>query len=198
MGFPGDISMPADLGSFSPPLASMSPHDMTGPHVNTMTTGPMYHQQHPMQAGTVGDMGRLGLGMFHSDDPLAYPNQPRDFNFPHTSSSMNQNSTMSSQQQQSDMNFFQPNNNFIEAELMGPLPPYLMQNHSQVFDFPSQMYSDPMFVPMQPSRPPPPAPPPQRITSLQQRQLAAHQRQHESTLESFANTPWSGIFPHLD
>lgn len=185
---------------FSPSLPSMSPHDMTtASHVNTMTTGPIYHQQHHMQPGPAGDMGRLGLGgMFHSDDPLAYPNQPRDFNFQHTSSSMNQNSTLSSQQQQNDMNFFPPNNNFIEADLMGPLPPYLMQNQSQVFEFPPQMYSDPMFVPMQPPRPPPQAPPAQRITSLQQRQLAAHQRQHETTLESFANTPWSGIFPHLD
>lgn len=148
-----------------------------------------------MHPSPVDDIGRLGLGgMFRLDNPLAYPDQPRDFDFSHTGSSMSQNNN---QQPQHDMNFFS-GNNFIEGDLMGPLPPYLMQNQSQVFDFPSQMYSDPMFVPMQPSRPPPQAPPVQRISSLQQRQLAAHQRQHETTLESFANTPWSGIFPHLD
>ncbi|KAK8058983.1 Activator of stress protein 1 [Apiospora phragmitis] len=64
----------------------------------------------------------------------------------------------------------------IEGQLMGPLP----LPHADA------------------DRPPPPAPPAQRLSSLQQRQLAAQNRQHDTTLETFANTPWSGIFPHLD
>lgn len=136
--------------------------------------------------------------VFPPEDPLAYPNQPRaDFGFQqHMSPSLNPNVSHAPDPSQY---FTTGPYDGIEGQLMGPLPPYLMQTQSQaVFDFPSQMYSDPMFIPMQPSRPSMQAPPTQRLSSLQQRQLAAQNRQHDTTLETFANTPWSGIFPHLD
>ncbi|KAK7935441.1 Activator of stress protein 1 [Apiospora marii] len=197
-----------DLGSsnFSPTIQSMSPLELasaTSNNVDAYSTNGMHQQtHHNMHHGTPGDMNslsRLGGMVFPPEDPLAYPHQPRsDFGFQqHMSPSLNPVVSHAPDPSQ----YFTTTGPYdgIEGQLMGPLPPYLMQTQSQsVFDFPTQMYSDPMFLPMQPSRPPPQAPPAQRLSSLQQRQLAAQNRQHDTTLETFANTPWSGIFPHLD
>ncbi|KAK8034745.1 fungal specific transcription factor domain-containing protein [Apiospora rasikravindrae] len=184
-------------GSAKPVRSSVGPGSS---HVFPDVMGQSHHNMHHgTPGGDMNSLSRLGGMVFPPEDPLAYPHQTRpDFGFQqHMSPSLNPVVSHAPDPSQ----YFTTTGPYdgIEGQLMGPLPPYLMQTQSQsMFDFPTQMYSDPMFVPMQPSRPPPQAPPTQRLSSLQQRQLAAQNRQHDTTLETFANTPWSGIFPHLD
>ncbi|KAI1344308.1 fungal-specific transcription factor domain-containing protein [Xylariaceae sp. FL0016] len=155
--------------------------DIQVPSSDALTTG--LHESshlslpHP-PGGAAQQIHRLDAMMFPSDDPLAYPNQPRvDFGAPtagvHTAAQGGIPHHEPSQ-------YYMPNlYDGIEGQLLGPLPPYLMQTQTQPgFTFPAQMYSDPM---------------------LSQSMHPAHhdrQRQQARNFDGFITNPtWHGMFP---
>ncbi|KAI1419828.1 hypothetical protein F5Y12DRAFT_788743 [Xylaria sp. FL1777] len=146
--------------------------------------------QAKIQLGTAGaaqQIDRLDAMMFPSDDPLAYPNQPRaDFSL-HGSSLHHANS--------GDVLSHDPSSYYvpqlydgIEGQLLGPLPPYLMHSQGNPgLPFPAHMYSDPM-LPSQPMHQPGHRP---QGLQIEQEQLRQQPRDYDHML---ANT-WQGMFP---
>ncbi|KAI0481053.1 fungal-specific transcription factor domain-containing protein [Xylariaceae sp. FL0804] len=153
----------------------------------------------PRITGAAQQIHQLDALMFPSDDPLAYPNQPRvDFGnqrtgvpgagpggIPHQDPS-----------QYFVHNMYDP----IEGQLLGPLPPYLMQTQTQpAFNYPAQMYSDQMLPSQQVQHVP------HRQTQQQhhQQQHQQHQQQHQQHQQhqrlqarGFEGVaPWQGVFP---
>jgi hypothetical protein len=176
------------FGSFHFP-----PSDMTVTSQDSITATSFGEAGHTkVQHSTPGaaqQIHRLDAMMFPSDDPLAYPNQPRaDFGV--HGSGLHHGDP-------GDVLHHDPTSYFvpqlydgIEGQLLGPLPPYLMQPHGGPgINFPAQMYSDPVL-------------PPQQMHSSQirphalglqsEQELRQHMRDYDNIL---ANTSWQGMFP---
>ena len=146
--------------------------------------------------------------------PLAYPNQPRvDFGDQRLGT---HSASPGGIPHQDPSQFYMPNlYDNIEGQLLGPLPPYMMQTQAHPgFDFATTMYADPM-LPMQLVGQVPPILPPQphvqvptplqhqsvrRIIHPQRLQRQAgtpvpRRRQPRNPEELLANTPWHGMLP---
>ncbi|KAI1374686.1 hypothetical protein F4677DRAFT_455372 [Hypoxylon crocopeplum] len=135
-------------GSFTSGF-QFSPLDLSIPSPDSVGAAAL-HEPSPLdlqhQAFSAGNpIHQLDAVMFPSDDPLAYPNQPQvDFGTHQPSVS---NASPGGMSHHDPSQFYVPNfYEGIEGQLMGPLPPYLMQSQAQPgFNFPAQMYSDPML-----------------------------------------------------
>ncbi len=168
-------------------------------------------QQHA--SGANNTIHQLDALMFPSGDPLAYPNQPRvDF----VDQRMGTHGISPGGMPHHDPSqFYMPNiYDNIEGQLLGPLPPYMMQTQTHPgFDFTNPIYTDPM-LPMQQmthiSPPLPPQPQPhaqpqfqhqsvQRIIHPNRLQQSQHpvqrRRRPRNPEELLANTPWHGMLP---
>ncbi|KAI1173901.1 hypothetical protein F4777DRAFT_416198 [Nemania sp. FL0916] len=95
--------------------------------------------------GAAQQIHRLDAIMFPSDDPLAYPHQPRaDIGI--NGSTLHHSSPGEILQHDSSPYYVPQLYDGIEGQLLGPLPPYLMQAQGDPgIPFPAQMYSDPML-----------------------------------------------------
>ncbi|KAK5636989.1 hypothetical protein RRF57_012701 [Xylaria bambusicola] len=171
----------------SPSQLSAAPQD---PMIGASLSGT---SQAKVPLGTIGaaqQIHRLDAMMFPSDDPLAYPNQPRvDFGI-HGPSLHHANP--------GDVLPHDPSSYYvpqlydgIEGQLLGPLPPYLMQPQGNTgLPFAAHMYSDPML----PSHPMHPSMHRSHAQGLQveQEQLRPQPRDYDHML---ATTSWQGMFP---
>ncbi|RYP78306.1 hypothetical protein DL770_006905 [Monosporascus sp. CRB-9-2] len=205
---------PQDCGDSFSSGFQFSPLDMSTPSSDSAATAGFQDATHFLQqqtTGTVNPIHRLDAMMFPSGDPLAYPNQPRvDFGDQRPgppSASPGMPSHDPSQ-------FYMPNlYDNIEGQLLGPLPPYMMNTQTHPgFDFPAAMYTDPT-LPMQQIPQIPPLLPPQlpiqgqpqfqhqsvrRIIHPHRLQMAQPIRQRRPPRQPedlLANTPWHGMFP---
>ncbi|KAI1082185.1 hypothetical protein F5B20DRAFT_578400 [Whalleya microplaca] len=134
-------------GSF--PSFQFSPLDMSIPSPDSMAAAGLHEPNHldlQHQVTSAGNpIHQLDAMMFPSDDPLAYPNQPRD------DLGVQQPGVNSANPggipHHDPSHFYIPTlYDGLEGQLMGPLPPYLLQSQAQPgFGFPPQMYSDPML-----------------------------------------------------
>ncbi|KAI0118611.1 hypothetical protein GGR51DRAFT_554299 [Nemania sp. FL0031] len=139
--------------------------------------------------GAAQQIHRLDAIMFPSNDPLAYPHQPRaDFGIHgpglhHTSPG--------EVLQHDPSSYYVPQlYDGIEGQLLGPLPPYLMQSQGDSgIPFPAQMYSDPM-LPSQQMHPSPHRPHSQGLQLDQE--LRGQPRDYDHML---AGASWQGMFP---
>ncbi|KAI0851859.1 fungal-specific transcription factor domain-containing protein [Daldinia vernicosa] len=128
---PLDLPIPSPDSAGATALHEPSPLDLQHP---AFSTGNPIHQ--------------LDAVMFPSDDPLEYPNQPQlDFGAHQSGVPDGSPGDLS---HHGPAPYYIPNfYDGIEGQLMGPLPPYLMQSQAQPgFNFPAQMYSDPMLLQM--------------------------------------------------
>ncbi|KAI0512783.1 hypothetical protein F5B22DRAFT_614202 [Xylaria bambusicola] len=180
-------SMDPMFNSFHFPSPQLSaPQDpMTGASLSGTSTA-------KVPLGTIGaaqQIHRLDAMMFPSDDPLAYPNQPRvDFGI-HGPSLHHANP--------GDVLPHDPSSYYvpqlydgIEGQLLGPLPPYLMQPQGNTgLGFAAHMYSDPM-LPSHPMHPSMHRPHPQGL-QMEQEQLRPP-RDYDHML---APSSWQGMFP---
>lgn len=181
-------------GSFASSF-QFSPLDLTIPSPDSVTATAL-HETSPMDLqpqvfGTSNPIHQLDAVMFPSDDPLAYPNQPQvDFGTHQPGIPGASPGNISHDPSQFYMtNFFEG----IEGQLMGPLPPYLMQSQMQPgFNFPAQMYSDPMLQQMHTIG---------HHQSHAQAQLPGQSQsgrrrgqQSRGMEDLLANTPWPGSF----
>lgn len=146
-----------------------------------------------VQHNTIGaaqQIHRLDAMMFPSNDPLAYPHQPRADYGTHGSSLHHVNPADVLQHDPSS--YYVPQlYDGIEGQLLGPLPPYLMQSQGDSgIPFPAQMYSDPM-LPSQQIHPSLLRPHAQGLP-LEQEQLRQQPRDYDHML---ANTSWPGMLP---
>ncbi|KAF7532085.1 hypothetical protein G7054_g8263 [Neopestalotiopsis clavispora] len=137
LGF--DLDTNFGLDDFSSNMQGMSPLDLAANAADAMAAGHLDHGRHMQQDGLgqgLNQINQLDAVMFPSGDPLAYPNQP--------------GLGMRGGPQHYDPSQYYAPNLFdgIEGQLMGPLPPYLMQTPQGQpgFSFPAQMYSDPMLA----------------------------------------------------
>lgn len=137
VGFDLDTSF--GIEDFSPSMHGVSPLELAANPADPMSTGHLDHGRHMQQDGLgqgLNQINQLDAVMFPSGDPLAYPNQP--------------GMGMRGGPQHYDPSQYYTPNMFdgIEGQLMGPLPPYLMQTPQgqHGFSFPAQMYSDPMLA----------------------------------------------------
>ncbi|KAK3375070.1 fungal-specific transcription factor domain-containing protein [Podospora didyma] len=98
------------------------------------------HQQTQAPGGAINSLYKLDAMMFPSGDPFAYPNQPlMDPANPHPVRQMSHSGPS-----QDGMQFFMPNMyDGIEGQLLGPIPPYLVQQGQTQggLDPESQMYN---------------------------------------------------------
>ncbi|OTB04936.1 hypothetical protein M426DRAFT_57716 [Hypoxylon sp. CI-4A] len=186
---------PLPQPEFGGPFGSFhfSPLDLSMPSPDSVG-GTALHEPSPLdlqnQAFSTGNaIHQLDAVMFPSDDPLAYPNQPQvDFSahqpgIPGASPGDIAHPDPSQ--------FFIPNfYEGIEGQLMGPLPPYLMQSQTQPgFNFPAQMYSDPMLAQMHNID--------HRQPQLQSGPARSARRRGQplgGMEDLLANTPWHGSF----
>ncbi|KAL7626571.1 Gypsy retrotransposon integrase-like protein 1 [Parahypoxylon ruwenzoriense] len=139
-------------GSFTSSF-QFSPLDLSMPSPDSVAAAGLHESNHmdlqQQQAISTGNpIHQLDAVMFPSDDPLAYPNQPQvDFGTHQTGIPDASPGGMS---HHDASQFYIPHfYDGIEGQLMGPLPPYFMQSQAQPgFNFPAQMYSDPMLQQM--------------------------------------------------
>ncbi|KAI0543853.1 hypothetical protein F4679DRAFT_567095 [Xylaria curta] len=179
--------------NFDPSLGAFnfSPSDITVTSQDSIATTSVSEAK--LQHGTTGaaqQIHRLDAMMFPSDDPLAYPNQPRaDFGV-HAPSLHHANPGDVLQHDPSS--YYVPQfYDGIEGQLLGPLPPYLMPSQGDSgIPFQAHMYSDPM-LPSQQIHPSSHRPYPQGI-QLEQEQLRQQPRDYEHML---ASASWQGMFP---
>ncbi|KAK9775689.1 hypothetical protein SCAR479_07505 [Seiridium cardinale] len=177
-----DLETSFGIEDFSPGVHGMSPLDLSSTPVDSMSTTQMDQGRHLPDGlpHSVNQINQLDAVMFPSGDPLAYPNPPE--------------LGMRGGPQHYDPSQYYTANLFdgIEGQLMGPLPPYLMQTPQGQpgFSFPAQMYSDPMLA-IQLQRTP-------------QHQLHPHhqmpqQAQRRRMFNQFGNQQqWSGMFPQYE
>ncbi|KAI0184652.1 fungal-specific transcription factor [Xylaria flabelliformis] len=171
--------------SFDPSFGAFnfSPSDMTVTSQDSIVTTSVSEAK----LGAAQQIHRLDAMMFPSDDPLAYPNQPRaDFGV--HAPGLHPRDVL----QQDPSSFYVPQfYDGIEGQLLGPLPPYLMpsQGDSSI-PFQAQMYADPMLSSQQ-IHPSLHRPHPQGI-QLEQEQLRQQPRDYEHML---ASASWQGMFP---
>ncbi|KAI1448243.1 fungal-specific transcription factor domain-containing protein [Annulohypoxylon stygium] len=152
---------------------------------------PMDMQHQEFSAGN--PIHELDAVMFPSDDPLAYPNQPQvDFG---THQGNVADASPGDLSHHDPSQFYIPNfYEGIEGQLMGPLPPYLMQSQAQPgFNFPAQMYSDPMLLQM-PHIEHRPSQPQSHLQSGQSRSVRRRGQQSGDMGGLLANTSWHGSF----
>ncbi|KAI1453591.1 fungal-specific transcription factor domain-containing protein [Annulohypoxylon moriforme] len=174
-----------------------SPLDLSIPSPDSATATAL-HEPSPMdlqhQEFSAGNpIHQLDAVMFPSDDPLAYPNQPQvDFG---THQSNVADASPGDLSHHDPSQFYIPNfYEGIEGQLMGPLPPYLMQSQAQPgFNFPPQMYSDPMLLQMhtiehRPSQPQ------SHLQPGQSRSMRRRGQQSGDMDGLLANTSWHGSF----
>ncbi|RYP43774.1 hypothetical protein DL768_009699 [Monosporascus sp. mg162] len=153
---------PQDCGDSFSSSFQFSPLDMSTPSSDSAATAGFQDTNHILQqqiTGTVNPIHRLDAMMFPSGDPLAYPNQPRvDFGDQRPGPP----STSPGMPSQDPSQFYMPTlYDNIEGQLLGPLPPYMMDTQTHpCFDFPTAMYTDPT-LPMQQIPQIPPLLPPQ-------------------------------------
>jgi hypothetical protein len=146
--------------------------------------------QAKVQHGTTGaahQIHRLDAIMFPSNDPLAYPHQPRaDFGI--HGPSLHHTSPEEVLQHHP---FYVPQlYDGIEGQLLGPLPPYLMQSQGGPdIPFPAEMYADPMLASQQIHQPP--HRPHSQGLQLDQ-ELRQQPRDYDHML---ATASWQGMFP---
>ncbi|KAI1820985.1 hypothetical protein F4861DRAFT_27988 [Xylaria intraflava] len=170
---------------FSP--VHFSPSEMTvTPQSSIATTS--FDNAHDT-TGAAQQIHRLDAIMFPSDDPLAYPTQPRvDFGM-HGSGLHHANPGEMLQHDHSP--YYMPQlYDGIEGQLLGPLPPYLMQSHRQPgFPIPAHMFSDSML-------------PSQQINPGHRPDLQGLQLDHEQLRQTprdydhmLASASWQGLFP---
>ncbi|KAH8200251.1 hypothetical protein TruAng_005587 [Truncatella angustata] len=177
-----DLDTNFGMDDFSSNVPGMSPLDLASTPVESMSSGQMEQGQRLPDGMThgVNPINQLDAVMFPSADPLAYPNQP--------------GFAMRGGPQHYDPSQFYAPNLFdgIEGQLMGPLPPYLMQTPQGQpgFSFPAQMYPDPMLA-IQMQRAPQHQPHPHHQMPQQ-----AQRRRMFSQFGS--QQPWSGMFPQYD
>lgn len=178
-----DLDTNFNMEDFSSSVHGMSPLDLTAAPVDALATGQMDQGQQPQDglAHGMNQINQLDAVMFPSGDPLAYPNQP--------------GLGMRGGPQHYDPSQFYTPNLFdgIEGQLMGPLPPYLMQTPQGQpgFSFPAQMYSDPMLA-IQMQRAPQHQPHPHHAMP--------QQAQRRRVFNQFGNQQsWSGgMFPQYE
>ncbi|KAI0023141.1 fungal-specific transcription factor domain-containing protein [Xylariomycetidae sp. FL0641] len=143
-------------------------------------------------SGAAQQIHRLESMMFPTNDPLAYPNQPRDdFGIQRPGVP---GASPGGMPHHDPSQYYLPTNMYdgIEGQLLGPLPPYLMQTQTQPnFPFPTQMYSDPMLPSQQMHHMAPRHQHPQHNGQSQQER----QRQAREFGDISANTTWHGMFP---
>ncbi len=164
----------------------LSPHSGSPESSGTPSTS------HPSATGFQGQptpasaaanhLYKLDAMMFPSADPFAYPNQPQpvlDFN-------MQQQARHASAGQPPDgMQYYMPNAyDDIEGQLMGPIPPYLMQHsQGQGMGMSHNMYdSGPNMLSLQQAQ-------------AGQAQQSAHHHQQQRELEEFLADPSFDMFP---
>jgi hypothetical protein len=179
----------APFGSYQFPPSNIT----TTPHEAIVATSLGEVSQAKVQPSTTGaaqQIHRLDAMMFPSDDPLAYPNQPRvDFGM----HGAGLHATNPGDMLQHDPSaFFVPQSyDGIEGHLLGPLPQYLMHPQGDPgIHFPAQMYLDPML--------------PSQHIHAQQSRVHAHRFQAEQEQlrqqsreynDVIANTSWQSMFP---
>jgi hypothetical protein len=168
--------LPLDISS-----ATASP-DSAAASSASHRSAPGFQQQTPGGAGN--PLYQLDAMMFPSGDPFAYPNQPAmsELSLPHHSA----HPPSSSQDQ---MQFYMPNiYDDIEGQLLGPIPPYLMQSSQPGgVNMSTRLYSASGIPNMQHG------PPSQAQQAAQQR----HQREIEDLLADPSFDPFAGNFRPL-
>ncbi|KAI1326027.1 hypothetical protein F5Y16DRAFT_248042 [Xylariaceae sp. FL0255] len=170
-----------DYGSFNNMQFSPS---LTTPQGSIPGEGPREMRNMNIQRGSIGaaqQVHRLDAMMFPSDDPLAYPNQPRfDFSGP---GARLQASNAGEILNQDISSYFLPHSfEGIEGQLLGPLPPYMMQSQVQSgINFPAHVYSDPML-------------PSQQIQQGSQAQAQHRQVARDYQGQNAGNEFWQGYF----
>lgn len=195
-----DLPQPELGGSFSSSF-QFSPLDLSIPSPDSVTAAAL-HEPSPMDLqhqafGGSNPINELDAVMFPSDDPLAYPNQPQvDFG-PHHSGISNVSPGDISRHDPSQ--YYMPDfYEGIEGQLMGPLPPYLLQSQGQPgFNFPVEMYSDPMLQQLH-SIENPASQPQAQFHSGQSRSVRRRGQQSRDMEELLANASWHGSFPHRE
>jgi hypothetical protein len=183
---------------FSQGLQGMSPLELTStpPHSATSVFPKQEPHQQRRMTGGLNQLNQLDAMMFPSEDPLEYPNQPA-MDLGHLQPS--QTASPGGLQHHDPSQFFMPNLfDGIEGQLMGPLPPYLMQTQGQPgLGFPAQMFSEPMFLQHDLIRGPQPAVPNMNPAHAQQRRRQQQQQhQQQRGFNQFSNPPWSGAFQY--
>ncbi|KAI2638264.1 hypothetical protein GGS21DRAFT_510432 [Xylaria nigripes] len=180
---------PVSSPSFDSPFSSVhfSPSDMAMTPQGT-TVASNFNDAHDT-TGVAQQIHRLDAMMFPSDDPLAYPSQPQvDYGI-HGSGLHHANPGDVLHHDHSSYYIPQLYDG-IEGQLLGPLPPYLMQSTRQPgFPFPANMYSDPMLASQHTH--------PAHRADVQGLQLE-QERLRQPTRDynhMFANTSWQGMFP---
>ncbi|KAI0799241.1 hypothetical protein GGR55DRAFT_670571 [Xylaria sp. FL0064] len=199
-GFFGDehVSSPLIDAAFN--SFHFSPPDMTvaSQGSSIAATSLSEGSQAKVQLTTTGaaqQIHRLDAMMFPSDDPLAYPNQPRAEFGIHCPSLHHVNSGGVIPHDPSS--YYVPQlYDGIEGQLLGPLPPYLMHPQGNPgLSFTAHMYSDPMLSShqMHPSQLRPQA----QGLQLEHEQLRQQPRDYDHML---ANASWQGMFlqPGMD
>jgi hypothetical protein len=174
---PGVFDMDSSFGidDFSPSMQGMSPLDLANTPTDAVPVSQGEQGQHVSDGSGNGiiPIHQLDAVMFPSRDPLAYPN--------HAGMEMGAGSQHQSQ-------YYMPNMfDGIEGQLMGPLPPYLMQSQGQPgFSFPPQVYPEPMLA----------------MSAMPMPRNAQHQAhphhqasQRRRTFSQFGGQQWSGMFP---
>lgn len=119
--------------------------------------------------------------MFPTGDPFAYPNQPiMDFS---TMGAQSGHQT-SGQPHQDSMQFYTPNvYDDIEGQLLGPIPPYLMQSaQGQSIDLTAQMYNTSNMLNLQ------------QAQAHNAQQNAAHHRQQREIEEMIVDPNMHDVF----
>ncbi|CAJ2506841.1 Uu.00g080270.m01.CDS01 [Anthostomella pinea] len=165
-----------------------SPLDLSAPSPESLATTGMHEPSRlDLPHGTTSaaqQIHRLDAIMFPSDNPLEYPTQP-PVEFVAYQPGV-QGASQGGIPHHGPSQYYMPNlYDGIEGQLLGPLPPYLMQTQTQpAFNFPTHMYSDPM-LPSQPFH-------------QAQHRHPQHQRQRLQGREFddlVGNPSWHGMYP---
>ena len=134
--------LPLDISS-----ATGSPDSSGTPSTSQRSAGAFPHQT---PTGSANPLYKLDAIMFPSEDPFAYPNQPAmEFGVPRHPA-RGQTGHPSAGPPGDGVQFFMPNvYGDIEGQLLGPIPPYLMQSsHGQGLDLSAQMYNASGLLPV--------------------------------------------------
>lgn len=175
------LDLPSSAGSSSD--ASGTPASVHRQLSSGFTSG-------PSSAGaTVSNpLVKLNAMMFPSGDPFAYPNQPLE-------DVIRQGQVAQSGQasgSQDSMQFYMPNMyDDIEGQLLGPIPPYLVQpgQEQHALDLSSQMYNTSSMLTLQQSQ----------SQSPSAQQTAQQQQQQDREMQELLSDPhfkgdWGGTF----
>jgi len=170
--------LPLDISS-----ATGSP-DSTGTPSTSHRSAGVFPQ--PTPGGSANPLYKLDAMMFPSEDPFAYPNQPAvEFGMPHHG--RGQPGHPSSRPHHRDaVPFYMPNvyGGDIEGQLLGPIPPYLVQSsHGQGVDLSAQVYNASGILPVSLQQ-----------AHLHQAQQQAAQQQQQREIEELLADPTFEVF----